>query len=151
MHSLFGDSDFPLFSKLPTEIQLQIWRYAATPVYHLGPWPDSFFELSLQLSHAAIQRQIFSYYLRTESKGVVMSARSTLMSTCRCARQVVLEAWKRDIESMEILIESSDDSAISYYGDDVLERKHEMKYRIVQNLTDLIEYGGCPMHKDILY
>lgn len=145
--SIFGEPAFPHFGKLPTEIQMQIWRYAATP-YGMVLYPeDSYFlEMSWQLSNSTIRYHLFSLYTRMyiqdyrpgNPEYYVAVARLGLMSTCRCARQIALEAWRKDIETIVVGVKLKKWERYAFYGDDLVERKYEVKWRLIANLSSII-------------
>lgn len=149
--NIFGEPLFPLFLHLPIEIQMQIWRYATTPDgLILRPISLPLYEMSWQLSNPLIQRQVFSFYNRSFSlycnssrvlrtQYYIAIARFRLMSTCRLARLIALEAWRKDVEAMWMWLEVGEVRNGMMLENDWMERKYEFQYRIVQNLVDLIK------------
>lgn len=107
-------ASFPRFPELPLELQSQIWRYAATP--------DGFLEsgvraLALMEYLRGTLEQNFFFVIRprlidrwtpeiyrpnNRHSPVIARARLAMMSTCCTARQIALQMWKRDVESIHI-------------------------------------------------
>lgn len=97
--------------RLPLELQLQIWSYAAIPppgtdaareIFTFRQpgrlWPS---DIVCYNHHnvrrpADLPRWFFEQCCRSQG----FAGRVALMRTCRLARQVALEAWKRDLKKI---------------------------------------------------
>ena len=112
---------FPLFSAFPPELQLQIWQHAASPEGSLQisdkflsdtkvtmdglPIPVSaeshqfVFEVmtSKKAFYSAVQEQ-----LSVPDWISVSSARDALAATCSTSRQVVFDAWRREVGAIAV-------------------------------------------------
>ena len=99
-----ASSTFPRFQELAVELQLQVWKEAASPEgqvlldpsFIMGPQLNGFVATFFRISSArllpfrTIDRNRIKYATTAE-------ARTTLMATCRLSRLAVLEAWWGDI------------------------------------------------------
>lgn len=113
-----SSSAFPRFSELPTELQIEIWSYAATPTNPIRLTEDFLTNIKTE----SLRQYDESYYypfFRLTSKtwlpfmswgaygqraGCLETAktRANLMGTCRLAWQVVVETWRREVEAIEL-------------------------------------------------
>lgn len=88
---------FTCFGQLPPELQIQIWAYAATPpkaprVDPIGAHPYR----QIILHFFKVRLYIFAAVHTRDNFGGVWFARKNLMATCRLARQIATERWKKD-------------------------------------------------------
>lgn len=85
---------FPRFRELATELQMQIWSFAATPTGELKlmKYPHcNLSSLSLEIQTACRIATYTSILLR---EACVL--RNSMMATSRLARRIALEMWRKD-------------------------------------------------------
>lgn len=154
---------FHRFPDLPTELQMQIWSYAATPVQStidddgrpcLGPFTIDIHDLnflqaadrictSIRACGAAYISRVYGSSEANLTKfQKVVEARKSLQRTCALARLVALEAWKGDLERMQPWMKDLKGMEWRYTGGKlwgcvmVLEKPRE---RSLQFVSELIE------------
>lgn len=99
-----ASSAFPRFKELAIELQLQVWKEAASPEgqvlldpsFIMGPQLNGFVATFFRISSARLLP--FRTIDRNRSKyATTAEARTALMATCRLSRLAVLESWWGDI------------------------------------------------------
>lgn len=96
-------TSFPLFIKLPAELQLLIWQHAAAPENE-STMTTEFFSHGLQPSYHfyalwTTRYAVFLDKIAWLCKGAY-TRRKQMMGITRYTRQLAFEAWKTDIEEL---------------------------------------------------
>lgn len=91
---------------LPTELQMHIWKYAASQQGSIELSP-LILRLDLQLNVLRLEwagSHLIGFFARKLHSRLreTAEARSNLLVTCRITRQMSLEDWKRDVEAISI-------------------------------------------------
>ena len=149
---------FHFFEQLPQELQMHIWKYAATPetklelndyiLRHIGRnrssrtvETSSYHARFLKHTSATLLHRgiIFKMPESGSHANITATARTSLLGTCRLARQIVLETWKTDIQRISIS-GSNFDGQFARYQQKEAARKVVVKVELVVALQDLIAY-----------